>query len=167
MNNLFNKQKGFTLIELLIVIALISVLAGVVFVALDPAKRFGDARDSSRWTDITAILSAAKVDQVDNGGSYLTSIANATADTNYMISGTGATTGCDLTCDVVIANGANCVDLSGLVTEGYIPSFPTSPEGTGSWTDDHTGYYLTKNTNGSLTVGACESENVGAISVTQ
>ena len=151
----------------MIVIALIAILAGVVFVALDPAKRFGDARDSSRWTDITAILSAIKVDQVDNGGSYIASVTSATAGTNYMISGGATVTGCDLTCDAVIADGANCVDLSGLATEGYLPNVPISPEGTGSWSTTYTGYYMTKNANGSVTVGACESENVAAISVTQ
>ena len=84
-----------------------------------------------------------------------------------MISGGATVTGCDLTCDAVIADGANCVDLSGLVTEGYIPAFPVSPDGTGSWSTTYTGYYMTKNANGSVTVGACESENVAAISVTQ
>jgi len=39
-------KKGFTLIELLVVIAIISILAVVVFVALDPVKRFADARNS-------------------------------------------------------------------------------------------------------------------------
>ena len=44
------KRRGFTLIELLVVIAIISILAVVVFVALDPVTRFQDARDSRRPT---------------------------------------------------------------------------------------------------------------------
>ena len=61
-------NKGFTLIELLIVIAIIAILAAVVFVSLDPLTRFQDARDARRWTDVDAVLSAMKLDQVDQGG---------------------------------------------------------------------------------------------------
>jgi len=35
-------SKGFTLIELLIVIAIVAVIAGATFVALDPLTRFRD-----------------------------------------------------------------------------------------------------------------------------
>jgi prepilin-type N-terminal cleavage/methylation domain-containing protein len=50
--------KGFTLIELIIVIAVIALLAAATFVAVDPAKRIGMARDAQRWSDITAIADA-------------------------------------------------------------------------------------------------------------
>ena len=52
-----NKQ-GFTLIELLIVIAIIAILAGVVFVSLNPSQRFKDARDATRWK---AVATAANI----------------------------------------------------------------------------------------------------------
>ncbi len=157
-------KKGFTLIELLIVIAIIAILAGVVFVSLDPLKRFQDARDAARWTDTTALLSAVKVDQVDNGGSYLTpNITALTAGTNYMI-GT-AVSGCNVVaCSAVVAS-ANCVDLTSLSTQGYLGKIPVSPNGVGTWTNALTGYYLSRNTNGSLTVGACDAEGGAAISV--
>ena len=59
-SGLKSAQRGFTLIELLIVIAIIAILAGVVFVSLDPLQRFLDARDAARWTDVTAVLSAVR-----------------------------------------------------------------------------------------------------------
>src|SRR3990167_4508532 len=62
------KSKGFTLIELLVVIAIIATLAVVVFVALDPARRFREARDSTRWTDVNSILTAFHSYIVDNNG---------------------------------------------------------------------------------------------------
>jgi len=165
-----SKNRAFTLIELLIVIAIIAIIAAVVFVALDPLTRFQDARDSSRWQDATAVLSAIKVDQIDNGGSYLTAVSNMTADTVYMI-GTAAT-GCDDAydagnCDAIIVDDTSCVDLTGLVTEGYIGSVPISSNGAGTWTAGITGYTLTRATTGILTVQACESENSSFISISR
>ena len=51
-------KKGFTLIELLIVIGIISILAGIVLVAVNPAQQFGKANDSERKSEIGTLLSA-------------------------------------------------------------------------------------------------------------
>lgn len=53
-----NNKKGFTLIELLIVIGIISILAGIVLVAVNPAQQFGKANDSERKSEIGTLLSA-------------------------------------------------------------------------------------------------------------
>lgn len=163
-----NNKNAFTLIELLIVIAIIAILAAVVFVALDPLTRFRNARDSSRWSNITAILSAIKVDQVDNGGSYISAISSLTAGSVYMI-GT-AVAGCDdnnASCDTAVTADTSCVSLAGLVTEGYIGSVPISPAGAVTWTAAVTGYTLTRASTGLITVRACESENSSEISVSR
>jgi type IV pilus assembly protein PilA len=162
------KQKGFTLIELLIVIAIIAIVAGVVFVALDPLKRFQNARDSRRSADAASILSAIKVNQIDNGGAYLAAIAGMTAGNVYMIAGDATVTGCtDANCDTVVTGATSCVDLSGLVTAGVIGSIPISPDGVGVWTIGHTGYTLSRASTGILTARACESENTSEISLSR
>lgn len=51
----FFTRHGFTLIELLIVIAIIGILAAAVLVAIDPAKRTNQARDSARKNDIGSL----------------------------------------------------------------------------------------------------------------
>lgn len=49
--------KGFTLIELLVVIAILGILAAAVMVAVNPAKRTGQAQDAQRKNDIGALAS--------------------------------------------------------------------------------------------------------------
>lgn len=169
-------KKGFTLIELLIVIAIIAILAGVVFVSLKPLQRFEDARNAARWTDATAILSAIKVDQVDNGGSYLSAIDGLTAGQNYMISWneTGAavpSTNCNTSC-VVVNDLDNCILLEngtvGLVKEGYLAKIPVSPAaGSVTWSDNYTGYYMSKSSLGAITIGACSAEGGETITVSR
>lgn len=50
--------SGFTLIELLIVIAILGILAAAVLVAVNPAKRQKQARDSARKNDIGQMATA-------------------------------------------------------------------------------------------------------------
>ena len=160
-----HKQKGFTLLELLIVIGIIAILAGVAFVALDPLSRFRDARDAKRWSDGTAVLSAIKIDQVDNRGPYHWSIGLLNAATNYQISSATTTTACHTTCTGVATSTDACVNLSEVVTQGYLSSLPIAPNGNQSWDSTYTGYYLRRNANNSIVVGSCDSESSPAISV--
>lgn len=168
-NNQFtshSRTRGFTLIELLIVIAIIGILAAVVFVALDPLTRFKDARDSSRWSDINALIGAIKLDQIDNGGFYISAVSGTATGSVYMI-GTDVA-GCDdynAFCGVNVTNDTACVDLTGLVTEGYMGSVPISPNGLGTWTAGHSGYTLQRASTGILTVRSCEAENTTTIEI--
>ena len=63
-----SNSKGFTLIELLIVITIIGILAVVIFVAVDPLKRFADARNAQRFSEVNSVLEALLKYQVDNRG---------------------------------------------------------------------------------------------------
>jgi len=91
-------RKGFTLIELLIVIAIIAVMATVVFVALNPLQRFQDARNAQRWQDAEAIGDAVRIYQIDNQGKLPTGI-----DETWHMLGTD-TTGCGIFCAQSVAN---------------------------------------------------------------
>jgi uncharacterized protein (TIGR02145 family)/prepilin-type N-terminal cleavage/methylation domain-containing protein len=61
------KKKAFTLLELLIVVVTISVVAVVIYVALDPLTRFQEARDTTRIADIQQIRRALELYVTDNG----------------------------------------------------------------------------------------------------
>lgn len=145
------RSRGFTLIELLIVIAIIIILAAIVFVALNPLQRFQQARNAQRWADATSALNAIKINQVDNGGTYLAAIEALTNGTYYEI-GTCSIGNADCTAQPA---ADDCVNLGGLVTEGYLGSIPVDPQ---SGTAVNTDYYLVKAANGIITVGACAPE---------
>ena len=157
-----SNSKGFTLIELLIVIGIIAILAAAVFVALNPLKRFEDSRDARRRSDISAILSAVKVDQVDRGGDYLTAIGGITADQNHII-GTNGATGCNTGCTAVTTQ-ANCIDLTPLKEGGYLGEVPKDPS---IGTDLKTGYYISRAANNLVTIGACAPEGVASMSLSR
>lgn len=176
LKKILKKTEGFTLIELLIVIAIIVILAAVVFVALDPLKRFSDARDARRWSDADAIISAIKLYQVDNGGSYPSTVAGETSAQVYQI-GTDATlcstkdgAGANLTCDTAIAAGSTaCIDLTDLVTGGYLAAIPVAPSNASATTpntfsDGKTGYTITR-TGNNITVASCVHEGSQEISI--
>ncbi len=150
-------QKGFTLIELLVVIAIIAILAVVVFVALDPVKRFADARNSRRWTDVNNILTAVHQSIVDSGGTLPTGLA---AEMDVTQIGTAAS-GCDTSCTA--ASASACVNLNAPLAK-YLKEMPTDPD---TGTAAETGYYIVVNENNIVTVSACAPENGETVEVSR
>ncbi|HAM88125.1 MAG: hypothetical protein US83_C0013G0002 [Candidatus Falkowbacteria bacterium GW2011_GWC2_38_22] len=158
--------QGFTLIELLIVIAVMAILTTVVFVALNPLARFQDARNSTRWSDVNAIMAAIKLNQIDHGGTYIDTIdaLDSTTVGNYYQIGT-ALSGCDISCFCAAEDCAGtdlllesaCIDLTNLVETGYLPSVPFDPSDKDA-SSEGTRYYLSKDEFGRITIGSCGEE---------
>lgn len=141
-------MRGFTLIEILLVIGIIAVLATVVVVALDPATRFKDARDSRRLSDIQSILSAVQQYIVDNKGALPSGL-----DTTERQIGTGGA--CSISGNCSVTTDA-CLDMSTDLAR-YLKSLPTDPQG-GSAEATH--YSIVVNANNIVTVTACDSTDV-------
>lgn len=160
-------NRGFTLIELIVVIGILVFLIAVVLVAVDPGRRFAESRNAQRWQEASSILNAVLEYQADNDGTHLTAVSNLTAGSNYIIGTAGS--GCDSGCTQAGTTQAACANLSGLA-DTYIASIPIDPD-TVTWGAGKTGYYITKSTNGRITIGACvpqaEGTTTPTISVTR
>ena len=153
-----SKQVGFTLIELIIVIAIIALLAAATFVAVNPAKRIGDANNAQRWADITAMADAWSLYVADNSG---TAPVSATNGTTYTIA---TTTGGIFGSDACTATtSTELLSLGALVTGGYIGVIPIDPEMTSPI--DRTDYYFYTDSTGIVKIGACETYNSADIVV--
>ncbi len=151
MKKILSNQKGFTLIEILLVVAAIAILAGIVIVAINPAKQLGDTRNASRNSAVNTILSAVNQYAVDNNGILP---AGITATSTEICSSSVATSSC-----------TGLVDLSVLTLNGkYLTAIPDEPQKTNA---NGAGYMISKNSSGRITVTAQYPESGATISVTQ
>ncbi len=103
------KQQGFTLIELLVVIGILAILLAITLVAINPAKQFGNANDTTRRAHLSALLNAINQYQADNKGQLPAGIPVSPAAA------------------AVIGNGTGQVDLCSVLTPAYLANLPSDP----------------------------------------
>lgn len=115
------------MVELLIVIAIITILAVIIFIALDPAYRFASARNTTRWQETDSILNAVLKYQTDNDGEMPMGI-----DTNLRMIGT-ATSGCDIACGATSSGSSTFVDNDAASFSGTYTN--TQWDGGNSWVE--------------------------------
>ena len=162
-----NTGIGFTLVELLIVIGIIAILAAIIFVAVDPGRRFAEARDAQRWSESNAILNAILKYTVDARGSLpATAVAlDAVAASVQIIGENGGAVACAAVpacaSQTVVATDCFVTGLDSDLVDEYLSSIPTDPQ---NGTDNDTRYYINRTASGRLTVGSCSAERE-AISV--
>lgn len=155
-------ERGFTMVELLIIIGIISILFAVTLVAVDPARRFQEARDAQRRQEVRSILEAVITYIVDNRGNYPTNLD--TVASSIQVLGTNAS-GCDATSCAgypTMAMTSACGDLSGSLVETYLAQMPIDPL---NGTSGDTRYYVNRTSGGRVEVGSCDPERVASINV--
>ena len=152
MNHLHAK-KGFTLLEILLVVAAISILAGIVIVAINPTKQLGDTRNAQRRSDVNTILNAVYQYAIDNNGNLPPAIT--TTSTEICAAGVNAS----------VCGSASLISLEELLTdEKYLTSIPSDPN-TDNCAANGVCYEIYKSANGRVTVTAPDAESGATISV--
>jgi type IV pilus assembly protein PilA len=71
-----SKSRGFTLLEILLVVGIISILAGIVIVAINPSRQLAGVRNTERKSDIKQIDNALKQYYIDHGRFPTSTTAN-------------------------------------------------------------------------------------------
>ncbi|OGH23528.1 MAG: hypothetical protein A2698_00685 [Candidatus Levybacteria bacterium RIFCSPHIGHO2_01_FULL_42_15] len=145
------KQRGFTLIELLVVIGILAILLSIVLIAINPARQFGQANNTKRRSDTTAILNAIGAYAADNKGNLPSGIP-ATAAT--------------------ITDGTGGANVCSALMPTYISALPADPAVNNgvaitTCTSYSAGYTVVKDANNRVTVAAPSAENSETISVTR
>ena len=147
---MLKSSRGFTLIEILLVIGLISILAAIVIVAINPARQFAQARNTQRSSDVNAILNAVHQNMIDNRGNWNCTTFLPTSAT-------------------AIASSVSAGDICECLVDIYLPAMPFDPSPGHSYTDcsDYdTGYDISQSSGGRITVSAPSAEDT-TISVTR
>ncbi len=114
-----SNKKGFTLLEVLLVVGIIAILAGIVILAINPARQLAQARNAERASDIKQINNAIIQYYIDN--SIYPATASTTALEEICDTGSASSTEHTVDCD-------GLTDLSILVPT-YIVSIPVDPQG--------------------------------------
>ena len=146
------QRKGFTLIEVLVVIGIISILAGIVIVAINPAKQFAQARNTERQSNVGSILSAIGQRMADNKGTFSGSFT--VGSTTYTCPSLPLT-------ETVIGSAVGEIDLNCLTPTYISTQLPVDPNG-GTWasaTSYDTNYTVTTDAEGRVKVCAPNAAN--------
>ena len=149
-------RRGLTLIEIIIAVALISILAGMGFLAMNPVGQLAAARNSQRTFHLNGLMNGIRQNMADTSG------GGFTCDSGSLPTSTPQK----------MATGVGNYDIAPCLVPTYLPNIPFDPSATGahyaSNSDYDTGYTIVRNAStGQVTVNAPAAELNKVISITR
>jgi prepilin-type N-terminal cleavage/methylation domain-containing protein len=156
--NIKNREKGFTLLEILLVVAAIGILAGIVIIAINPARQLAQTKNAQRKVDVNTIINAVYQYALDNNGDLPAEIQTDSGGDCPANDGANESAICgDDSCS------ASYIELDELVPT-YVVAIPTDPD----YDSGDDGLYdIVQDSGGRVTVCAPEAELGETISVTR
>lgn len=150
-------RRGLTIIEIVIAVALIAILAGLGFLALNPAGQLASARNSQRSFHLNGLMNGIRQNMADTSGGSFTCPSGGSLPTSTAKK---------------IATGAGNYDIATCLVPTYLPNIPFDPSASGahysSNSDYDTGYTILRNaTTGQVTLNAPAAELGKVISITR
>jgi prepilin-type N-terminal cleavage/methylation domain-containing protein len=108
----YKSKHAFTLLEILLVVAALSILAGIVIIAINPSRQLATTRNAQRAMDVNTIFKAVYQYAIDHKGLLPASIGTTPVE-------------------ICRSNAVSCagmVNLSSLTDNGtYLVSLPIDP----------------------------------------
>lgn len=162
------RNRGVTAIELAIVVGILLILAAIVVVALDPARRLRQARNARREAEATAVMNALLNYAVDHRGALPAAVESASASGIPYVIGSATSVpeaACPLSATGLAVNATATVDLGSdaAFVGPYLSALPVDPSGINAagvaYGPPITGYYLVRSANSRLEVGSCNPED--------
>lgn len=144
-------KKAFTLVEVLLVVVIIAILAGIVIVAINPARQIAQSNNAQRDSDVRALLDAVTQFSIDNRGVTTALGLTSTATT--------------------VGSASGQIDICSSLVPTYLSEMPFDPTATGaSYTDCSsysTGYTIAEDSDGRITIAAPSAELSETITITR
>ena len=135
------------MLELVIIVSVILVLGTAVTIWIDPVARIGDAKQAKRRDDVN-MLSAAFTEYAQAHQGALPILGAVTSEKKVIC---GTQSGAPLTCDTSTELCLKIDDPD--FFSKNITNLPIDPDKS---SDSDTGYYLKKDENNNISIGACE-----------
>lgn len=143
-------KQAFTLIELLLVIVILAILAGIVIVAINPARQVAQANNAQRDSDIRSLLDAVHEYTIDQRGVFPTEITSTAT---------------------VVGSGVGQVNVCSYLVPDYLTAMPIDPtDADAAYTDCisyDTQYTIAIDADNRVTVAAPGAELSETIAITR
>ena len=121
-------SKGFTLLEILLVVGIIAILAGIVIIAINPARQLAQTRDTERRSDIKQLYNAMIQFYIDKG--FYPASTTLSTTTLTEVCDTGNLEDSDTAVDTTSCSGL--INFSYELVPIYITAIPSDPSGASS-----------------------------------